>query len=435
MALLLHDALLVDYDPPRVLTGGLRVEDGRIAAVGSDVAGESGDEVVDCGGAVVMPGLVNGHAHFYSALAPGMPPPPKTPGSFPEILQYVWWRLDRALDAESVEVSGAVGALDAVRHGTTAVIDHHASPNCIANSLDMLERGIRRVGLRGVLCYEVTDRNGPEGAAAGVAENRRYATLCHSRSDGRLAGMIGAHASFTIGGETLAALAEAVGDAGVGLHIHVAEDPCDDEASRREYGASPVERLERVGLLTRRALLGHCIHLSDKDRALVAERGATVAHNPRSNMNNGVGYARASAFGDAVALGTDGIGNDMLAEARFAWFKSCDAGVGLAPNQIMQMLGKAARRAGESLGVTLGRLEPGAVADVVVTDYRPATPLTTDNVAGHLLFGVDGSHIRDVMIAGCWCLRAGQVCCVDSVEETRRARVVARDLWRRMAAL
>ncbi|UCG32085.1 MAG: amidohydrolase family protein [Phycisphaerales bacterium] len=435
MAVFLHDALLVDYDPPQVRRGGLRADRGLIVAAGSDARSEPGDEVVDCGGAVVMPGLVNGHAHVYSALAPGMPAPPKTPRNFPEILQYVWWRLDRALDAESIEVSGLVGALDALRHGTTTVIDHHASPNCIVNSLDMLERGLRRVGLRGVLCYEVTDRNGAEGAAAGVAENRRYAGLCHRRGDGQFAGMIGAHASFTVGDETLAALAEAVRDTGVGLHIHVAEDRCDDEASRREYGASAIERLERAGLLTPQALLAHCIHLSDQDRAAVAKGGATVAHNPRSNMNNGVGYARVSTFGDAVALGTDGIGNDMQAEARFAWFKSCDTEGGLAPNRIMHMLGKAARRAGESLGLLLGRLEPGAAADVVLTDYRPATPLKTENLAGHLLFGMDGTHIRDVMIAGRWCLRAGQVCCVDAVDETDRARATANDLWRRMASL
>jgi cytosine/adenosine deaminase-related metal-dependent hydrolase len=268
-----------------------------------------------------------------------------------------------------------------------------------------------------------------------VAENRRYAELCRSRSDGRFAGMIGAHASFTVGDDTLAALAEAVRDTDVGLHIHLAEDRCDDEISRREYGAAAVQRLAAAGLLGPEALLGHCIHLSDKDRAAVAASGATVAHNPRSNMNNGVGYARVSAFGDGVALGTDGIGNDMLAEARFAWFKSCDASAGLTPQHILAMLGAAARRAGESLGVTVGRLEPGAAADVVVTDYRPATPLTTDNVAGHLLFGMDSSHIRDVMIAGRWCLRASQVCSVDAVEEADRARGAANKLWQRMASL
>src|SRR4029079_7082343 len=186
-----RDALLVQLDPPRVESSNLRVADGSIVGVGKDVAASSGDEVVDCSGAVLMPGLVNGHTHLYSALATGMPAPPRAPRNFHEILKFIWWRLDRAHTPESVEMSGLIGALTAVRCGTTTLIDHHASPNAIERSLSVLENGIAAVGCRGVLCYEVTDRNRSDEAATGLAENARYVHFCQQRNDGRFAGMVG----------------------------------------------------------------------------------------------------------------------------------------------------------------------------------------------------------------------------------------------------
>src|SRR3954451_1956107 len=184
MPTLFRDALLVQLDPAWVEAGHLRVADGRIVAVGQDVVPVPGDEIVDCGGAVLMPGLVNGHTHLYSALAAGMPASPRQPRNFLEILQLIWWRLDRAHTLETVEMSGLVGALAAVRCGTTTLIDHHASPNAIESSLTALENGIAAVGCRGVLCYEVTDRNRSDEAAAGLSENERYIRLRQQRGDG-----------------------------------------------------------------------------------------------------------------------------------------------------------------------------------------------------------------------------------------------------------
>src|SRR5436190_14446585 len=220
-----RDALLVQLDPPRVESGNLRVADGNIVGVGTEVVPSPGDETVDCGGAVLMPGLVNGHTHLYSALAAGMPAPPRAPRNFHEILKFIWWRLDRAHTLESVEISGLVGALAAVRCGTTTLIDHHASPNAIEGSLSVLENGIAVVGCRGVLCYEVTDRNRPDEAAAGLAENERYVRECQKRADGRFAGMVGAHASFTLEEESLIACVELARRLKAGVHIHAAEDP------------------------------------------------------------------------------------------------------------------------------------------------------------------------------------------------------------------
>lgn len=443
MSLTLTNAVLLHLDPVGASPGAIRIEGEAIHSVGEAVSPQAGDEVIDCRCAVVMPGLVNGHTHLYSALAIGMPPPPRTPSNFHEILELVWWRLDRALDLESVEISGAIGALDALRCGTTTLIDHHASPNCIAGSLDALERGIDLAGLRAVLCYETTDRNGDAGTAAGLDENRRYLERCRERSDGRFAALVGAHAAFTLSDASLAACTRLAAEFQTGVHIHVAEDPCDDRICREKYGASLVERLARSGLIgpsevAARSILGHCTHLAQPDAARIASEVAAIAHNPRSNMNNQVGYAPLAAMvkrksaSPRVHLGTDGIGGDMLTEARAAWFKNRDARAGLSPSDIVGMLAHSARTAGRLLGRTLGRLEPGAVADIVVTDYIPSTPLTADNVAGHVLFALGPQHIHDVLIDGTWALRNRKPVSIEASHVLHRAPAVASTMWGRM---
>jgi len=242
----------------------------------------------------VTPGLVCGHHHLYSALARGMPAPPKQPTTFREVLEQIWWRLDAALDAEMIRWSAMLAAVEALQCGTTAIIDHHESPSCIEGSLTILAEACAEVGVRLNTAYGVTDRHGPDGARRGLAENERYL-----RDGGR--GLVGVHAAFTCSDATLEAAAGLAGDLGVGVHIHVAEGPDDVTAGAR------LERLAQDDWL-----LVHCVHL---DRPLPG----TIAHNPRSNMNNAVGYARPARWSNPVVLGTDGIGADMLEEARLAY--------------------------------------------------------------------------------------------------------------------
>ncbi len=485
MPITLTDALILNLDPGGVIHGGLRIDGDGIVAIGPTVAAQPGDEVVDCRGAVVMPGLVNGHTHLYSALATGMPPPQRAPKTFHEVLELVWWRLDRALDAESIEMSATIGALDALHCGTTTLIDHHASPDCIAGSLDLIEQGIAAVGLRGVLCYETTDRNGEAGAAAGLDENRRYLEkrrkVKKSKSqnveesnrqdaaspagaggsgsgpavepENLFAGMVGAHAPFTLSDDSLRACADLAAEFETGVHIHVAEDPCDDHICRRQYGAPLIDRLQRCGILARpggaaersrevgaRSILAHGTHLSPDDAAGLSSQVAAIAHNPRSNMNNRVGYTPVGRMTN-VLLGTDGIGSDMFTEARFAWFKACDAasqGAGqnsLGPADIVAMLAHSARVASSRLGRTLGRLEVGAAADLVITDYRPATSLNGDNAAGHMIFALGPQHVRHVLVTGHWALRDGVAGKIDEDEVRRRVVAQASALWSRMANL
>jgi len=434
MGIVLRNALLADIDPIGVEAGDLRVDGGRIVARGT-IAPAAGDEQIDCGGAVVLPGLVNGHTHLYSALAVGMPAPPWAPRNFLEILQLVWWRLDRALDAESIEASAAIGALEALAAGTTTLIDHHASPNFIAGSLDLLERGIRSVGLRGVLCYETTDRHGPQGRDAGLEENRRYLDKCAARRDGFMGALAGAHASFTLEDQSLDELAAMAERFQSGVHIHVAEDPWDEQDCKKRYGLALVQRLTDHGLLRPGSVWAHGTHLDAAAIEKVNTAGVTLAHNPRSNMNNAVGYAPIGRFKCPVMLGTDGIGADMFAEARHAWFKSRDGGAGISPNDVLTMLSTSARRASAALGMVLGRLSDGAAADIVITDYVPFTPLDSGNFAGHFLFALGSQHVRHVLVDGQWALRDGLALGCDAAGVRRRGLDAARRLWETMQTI
>jgi putative selenium metabolism protein SsnA len=428
---LLKGATLATLDPPGVDGGDLRVAGDAIVERGRSLLAGPGEAVVDLGGALVLPGLVNAHTHLYSALARGMPGPAAAPRHFVEILEAVWWRLDRALDQESVYLSGLVGGIEAALSGTTLLVDHHSSPSFIRGSLETLQRALEEVGLRAVLCYEVTDRNGLEGRDRGVEENLAF---LRSGVTPLTRGMVGAHASFTLSDGSLERLAGALRESGAALHIHVAEDRADVEDCQRRHGVAIPERLDRHGLLAPGTLLAHCVHLTREQIQAVHAGGAWVSHNPRSNMNNAVGYAPTDALGRA-ALGTDGIDQDMLAEARAAYLKMRDVGRADALEATLRLLAGGHRLAAERFGRPFGRLDAGAPADLVVLDYATPTPLHTGNLAGHLLFGVDRSHVRSVMVAGRWIVKDRRLTAVDARAVLARARTAAEALWDRMARL
>jgi putative selenium metabolism protein SsnA len=426
--MLLRGATLATLDPPRVERADLRIEGDRVALRAASLPARDGEPVMELDGALVLPGLVNAHTHLYSALARGMPPPKAPPRSFVEILERVWWRLDRALDEEAIRLSGLVGAIEAALSGVTLLVDHHSSPSHVCGSLALLKDAIEEVGLRSVLCYEVTDRNGSEGRDRGIEENVSF----QARGQSALTrGMIGAHASFTLGDESLEGLAAAARQTGSGLHIHAAEDRADVEDCRARYGCSIPERLERHGVLSARTLLAHCVHLSPSEVETAHAHGAWIAHNARSNMNNSVGHAPTSALRRA-ALGTDGIDQDVLAEARGAYLKMRDAGRADAAGGTLQLVAGGHRLAAALFGLPFGTLAEGAPADLIVLEYRPPTPLDAGNLAGHLLFGVDRSHVASVMVAGRWVVRERRLANVDVEAVFARARSAAGGLWRRM---
>jgi len=413
-------------DPVSLATADVVIAGGRIASVGTAPAGMPWR---DCSGTLVLPGSVCAHHHLYSALSRGMPYRLDPPQNFLQILQRVWWRLDRALDEATVRLSALAGGLDALRAGTTTIIDHHASPNFIDGSLDVIAGALAELGVRSVLCYEVTDRDGMARAAAGVAENRRFL----AREFPLARGMVGAHASFTLCDDTLEACAEAALAAGVGVHIHVAEDAADQRDAEAAYGMRVVERLGRAGVLGPAALLAHCVHVTGAEMDDIASTAAAVAHNARSNMNNRVGYSPLAGRGPRVALGTDGIGGDMITESQAAYFRAVEAGAATDPGWPLRRLAEGARIAGGSFGEPLlGLVQPGAPADLTVLDYPPPTPLTGENLPGHWVFGLAASQVRDVIVAGEIVVADRHSTRVDEAKIAAEAAREAKRLWSRL---
>ncbi len=430
--MLLKNATILTLDPPAIQQADLRIENGFVGERARHLAGREGEGVVPLDGKFVVPGLVCAHTHLYSALARGMPPPARAPANFLEILELVWWRLDRALDDESIYASALAGALDAVRAGTTCVYDHHASPSHIRGSLGIIREAIEKVGLRAVLCYEVTDRGGRELRDEGIEENQRMLEWTASHKPALLRAMAGAHASFTLSDDALAACAELARAYGSGLHIHAAEDVCDARDARSNIGV--IERLSRLEALNERTMLAHGTHLTGPEISIARKAGAWFAHNPRSNMNNQVGYAPVAAFGDRLLLGTDGIGADMFEEMRFAFFKGRDARIMFAAADWLRVLACNQRRASADFDVDLAGLEPGSAADLVVLDYPNPTPLIAGNLPWHFVFGMSSAHVESVMVAGKFVLLNRRPS-VDAEIVAARARKESRKVWARMQNL
>ena len=427
--------VVTSLDPVELVDADVTIDGGRIVAVGwgdPDPEGSPAAVQIDVAGCLVIPGNVCAHHHLYSALARGMPYSLEPPRNFVEILRRIWWRLDRALDEETIRASALVGGAAALLAGTTTVIDHHASPGAIDGSLDIVADALGSLGVRSVLCYEVTDRDGPPRAAEGVRENERFLRTRRPLARGH----VGAHASFTMSDETLSACVELADRTGTGLHIHVAEDAADQTDAFARFGRSVVRRLADAGALTERALLAHCIHLDGADAELIRDAGPSVAHNPTSNMNNSVGHAVVDRLGPHVALGTDGIGGDLFAESKAAYFRARDDDVDRSIGWPLGLLAEGARLAGRVFGEPdLGRIVPGAPADLVVLDYLPPTPLSADNLAGHWLFGFDASAVRDVVVAGEPVVRDRRLTRVDRDELTADAVRQGARLWERLEAV
>ena len=377
------------------------IRDGNIKELGRDLEnklkGTMPDKIIEAGGRYVIPGNVCSHNHFYSALARGVMADIGPSYDFVGVLQNLWWRLDRALDESSLYYSGLIGALEAIKAGTTSVIDHNASPSFIKGSGAVLKKAFDQAGLRGVLCYEVTDRNGPDGRDKGVEENVEF---IKSRESNLIKGAVGAHAPFTLSDESLKYLAAAVEETGRGIHIHVAEDRYDLSHSHHNYGLSTIERLEKFKLLDEKSLIIHGVHILDKEVETLNRHNAFLVHNPRSNMNNNVGYNSKLIELKNVALGTDGIGSDMFEEAKFGYFKSNDAGLKLMPSNFTRFLYNGNRILELYFGRKFGRIEPGYTADLVILDYQNPTPLLKENTDGHFIFGLSSQAVETVIVGG-----------------------------------
>lgn len=440
--LILKNVTAVQFEPALVREGiDIAIDGAEIRAVGDNLHAQFPDaQVKEMHGRLVMPGIVCAHNHFYSGLSRGIMANIAPCPDFISTLKNLWWRLDRALDEESLYYSGLICSLEAIKSGCTAVIDHHASPNYIAGSLATLRKGFLKAGLRGMTCFETTDRNGgTRELQQGVEENIRFAQLIDdAKAKGNepylVEAHIGAHAPFTVSNAGLAMLSEALRATGRGLHIHAAEDRYDVSHSHDKYGQDLVVRLAEYGLINDKTLLAHGLYLSDEDIRILNEQDAFLVHNARSNMNNHVGYNQRLAQFRNLALGTDGIGADMFEELKFAFFKHRDAGGPLWPDSFTRFLYNGNQLLNRNFGARFGRLEAGYKADLTICDYPSPTPLAAQNIGGHLAFGLGSSSVHSVMVEGVM-VYEDRAFPFDIEPIYAEARKVAARMWQRMDAL
>ncbi|MEO8167756.1 MAG: putative aminohydrolase SsnA [bacterium] len=429
--MLLKNGTVVTFSPSSGARIDLRVQHGNIVARAKNLSAHTGEEIVDLTGKFIFPGMVNAHTHLYSALSRGMSGPKQSPKNFVDILKKIWWKLDESLDEESIYYSALVGSIDAMKFGTTTLIDHHASPNRIYGSLDIIKNAMSQVGLRGILCYETTDRGGHKRCEEGLEENQRFVT--ENVNNPKFRGTMGAHASFTLSDDTMQALGELATLHDCGVHIHVAEDKADVRDSLKRHGVGLVKRLVKFELLSRKSILAHGVHLSASELARVAQTGAWMVHNPRSNMNNAVGYAPLQWFGEHSALGTDGFPADMFEESKLGFFRNQESDHKVGFIRLPEMLQAGQRLVSIFFGREFGRLKVGTPADLIVLDYIPPTPLNAGNLLGHFLFGMNSGMVESVMVNGEWRMVNGELIGIDEEKVMGEAAKAAKKLWARMS--
>lgn len=443
--MLITNAKLITWDNPNQILEdhALLIDEGMIAEINSNsdlIAHHPDVEILDAKGQYVMPGGICAHTHFYGAYSRGMAIPGSAPKDFPEILAKLWWSLDKALDEDSVRASAYVHLIDAIKHGTTTLIDHHASPNFIDGSLDVIAEAVGEAGLRAVLCYEVTGRDGQAQAIAGIQENVRFIQRARREriANGRVAATFGMHASLTLSDQTLEACRSAVSP-DVGFHIHVAEHEVDEYDSLQKSGLRVVDRLNTFGLLGSKSIFVHGVHIDMAEANLLSSSGTWLTHQPRSNMNNGVGIAPVESLmrnGVKVALGNDGFSQTLWEEMKTTylvhklWHRDPRRMSGADVVKIA-IYNNAELASIFFPTAPLGILTPGAHADLIFVNYQPNTPCTTGNLPWHILFGFHESMVTTTIVAGKLLMKDRQLLTLDEEALMAYARELAPDVWAR----
>jgi putative selenium metabolism protein SsnA len=441
--MLITNATLVTWgSSPRVLTDhAIHISGDRISEIGPTARLEQRypkTRRLDAGGQLVMPGNICTHTHFYGAFSRGLSIPGPAPRDFPEILEKLWWPLDKSLRDEDIRYSALFCLVDAIKHGTTTLFDHHASPNAIDGSLDIIAQAVDKSGLRGVLCYEITDRDGLAKADAGIKENLRFVKRLLAEPHPRLAGMFGLHASLTLSGATLQACSAAVLE-GTGFHVHVAEHEADEYDSISKSNMRVVDRLHTHGILGPKTIAAHCVHIDAREIGLLKETGTWVTHQPRSNMNNAVGVAPVESMlraGVKVCLGNDGFSNAMWEEWKAAYslhkLASRDPRR-MSGSDIIQISvqNNAALAHVFFPGASLGVIAQDSYADLIFVDYHSPTPVNAANLPWHILFGFEPDMVTTSIVAGKILMQDRQLTTLDEVEIAAHARELSKKVWKR----
>lgn len=376
------------------------------------------DKIIDCKGRYVTKSFVVGHHHAYSALSRGMPAHKKSPHNFLEILKYIWWNLDKALDKDMIEASAFATAIACAKAGSTFVIDHHASPNYVKGSLEIMANAFEKVGVDHLLCYEVSDRDGIGIAEEGLSETESY--LEHHQA------LVGLHASFTVGDETMKRAADLMRKKNSGIHIHTAEDFYDQEQCIQKHGKRVVQRLEEFGVLeSSKSILGHCLHIDEKERELIRNGKAFVVQNMESNLNNNVGLFNGKNLGDRIMLGTDGMHSDMIRSAQAAFFS------GQAKDNI-DFVSAYERFRKVHQYLAINNFKGDGENNLVILDYPSPTEFNQDNFMGHFLFGWSSNMITDVISNGKLIIKDRVLQTVNEAEILEFTKEQAHRLWKKL---
>lgn len=438
--ILIENGTIITFGSPcQVFEGqSLLIEGDKIAKIAPKGAIQGPfDKVLDATGKVVMPGLINAHMHFYSTMVRGLgKAAPST--TFQEVLENLWWRLDKKLTNEDNYYSAKVMLVEAIKKGTTTLVDHHASPYSVRGSLDSIAKAVKETGLRCSLCYELSDRDGDKIIDEGLEENAAFIRRCQKENDPQLRALFGLHAAFTLSPKTLDRASTMAHDLNAGFHVHVAEGASDVAFNVEHYGARVVERLEKAGILGDKTMAAHCVHVTPKEIEILARTNTMVAHNPQSNLNNAVGIADLIGFhkaGITAGIGTDAMTVAMLEEARVSlWaqhWRNEHPACGF-----MEVAGAITAKnpeiASRMWGFPIGVIKEGAAADVILLDYLPPTPLDGNTALGHIIFGLSQAVV-DTTICGGRVLMEGRKLAIglDEVEMNARSRELAAKLWER----
>ena len=443
--MIVTNGIIVTWEEPnRILNDhAILIKDGIISAIGPQqelLDTHPEQDYLDADGQYVFPGNICAHTHFYGAFARGMAIPGSPPKDFPEILAKLWWPLDKSLTLEDVRASALVMLVDAIRNGTTTLIDHHASPNAIQGSLDVIAEAIDESGLRGVLCYEVTDRDGVDKSKAGIEENVRFIERVNRENiaGGRVGATFGLHASLTLSEATLEACRQAA-PTEVGFHIHVAEHEADEYDSIAKSGMRVVDRLHRQQILGPRSIVAHAIHVDAREVDLMAQSGTWVTHQPRSNMNNGVGVSEVESMmraGVGICLGTDGFPHEMWEEWKMTyllqkvWHRD-PRRMSAVDVAIMAVYNNASLVNQFLSGPPIGVIQPGASADLIFVDYHTHTPVTVDNLPWHIVFGIQERMVTTTIVDGKVLMQDRHMLSLDEEAITAHARELAPGVWER----
>jgi len=420
--------------------GGLRIEKGIVQEVDSWEnlrARYPQEEYYDTQGKIILPGMTCAHHHLYSTFARGIDLKGKSPQKFGEILQDVWWRLDKCLTLEDVYYSALVPLLECIKYGTTSIIDHHASPRAVKGSLQTIAQAVKEAGIRACLCYEVSDRDGTRIAEEGIRENADFIGMARDENSDFIKATFGLHASFTLSDRTLQKAREVAEGLGVGFHIHVAEGEEDVLFSLSHSGKRVVERLADFGILGGKTIAAHCIHVDQREIGILKDTGTMVVHNPSSNMNNAVGLAPIKEMleeGVTVGLGTDGMTSDIFSELRIAFLlqKHASGDPRRGWNEVEKLYFENNPRIfSRFFEHKIGELNPGSYADLIVLEYDPPTPLDDRNFLGHLLFALSAGAVTDTMVGGKFLMKGRRLLFLDEGKIVFKARELARRLWER----